>query len=153
LMVGCVDETDGFEISGGWEEFSSRVQAVCSYYGISEFVSWYEEVPRDSAVRFLSGTLEEKPEIYRTASPINYVTNDDPPLLLIHGELDTLVPYNQSEIMYQAYRQAGLEAELMKVSGAGHGFKQETDSPISHSFDDICEMTLDFFIKHLLLDI
>ena len=132
-------------------KFSSRVQAVCSYYGISDFVGWKGEVP-DVAAKFLSGTRDEKPEIYKAASPINYVNTDDPPLLLVHGELDPGVPYMQSEIMYQAYQQAGLEAELINVSHAGHGFKQLTDSPISPSFDEIEQVRLDFFIKHLLLN-
>ena len=142
----------GLEGNGSWEELSSRVQAVSADYGISDFVISYKENPRDSVVWFLSGTLEEKPEIYKAASPINYVTKDDPPLLLIHGELDSTVPYNQSEIMYQAYQQDGLEAELIKVSHAGHGFRQETDNPISPSLDEIEQVRLDFHIKHLLLN-
>ncbi|MFC1966339.1 alpha/beta hydrolase fold domain-containing protein [Chloroflexota bacterium] len=153
MMVGLVDETAGLEGNGGWGEFSSRVQAVCSYYGPSDFVStYYEKGSRPSNIKFLGGTMEEKPEIYKTASPINYVTKDDPPLLLVHGELDETVSYNQSEEMYQAYQRAGLEAELIKVNYAGHIFKQLTDSPISPSLDEIQQARLDFFIKHLLLN-
>ncbi|MFC2002994.1 alpha/beta hydrolase fold domain-containing protein [Chloroflexota bacterium] len=149
MMVGLVDETAGLEGNGGWGEFSSRVQAVCSYYGPSDFVS---RVSHPSHVQFLGGTLEEKPEIYKAASPINYVTKDDPPLLLIHGELDETVPYNQSEKTYQAYQQAELEATLIKVSHAGHIFRPAGDSPISPSHDEIEQIRLEFFIKHLLLN-
>ncbi|MFC2002710.1 alpha/beta hydrolase family protein [Chloroflexota bacterium] len=123
-----------------------------STFGGSELVSKYEEAPGDVFVPFLGGTPEKQPEIHRTASPINYVTKDDPPLLLIQGDLDLLSPYNQSEKMYQAYQHAGLEAMLIKVSGAGHGFRQATDSPISPSRDEINQIRLDFFIKHLLLN-
>ncbi|GAI35824.1 unnamed protein product, partial [marine sediment metagenome] len=151
MMVGCADETAALEGNGGWADFSSKVQAVCSYYGPSDFVSSSEEFSRPSHVQFLGGTLEEKPEIYKAASPINYVTKDDPPLLIIHGELDETVPYNESEEMYQAYQQAGLEAMLIKVSHAGHIFRQLTDSPISPSLDEIEQVRLDFFIKHLLI--
>ncbi|MFC2002135.1 alpha/beta hydrolase fold domain-containing protein [Chloroflexota bacterium] len=146
-MVGLVDETAGLEGNGGWEEFSSRVQAVCSYYGPSAFTR-----DRPSHVLFLGGHLDEMPEIYKAASPINYVTKDDPPLLLIHGELDETVPYGDSERMYQAYQLAGIEAELIKVSYAGHIFRQLTDSPISPSRDEIEQIRLDFFIKHLLIN-
>jgi dipeptidyl aminopeptidase/acylaminoacyl peptidase len=151
-MVGLVDKTAGLEGHGGWEELSSRVQAVYADYGVSDFISQYEEGKVWSTAKFLNGTPEEKPEVYEAASPINYVTKDDPPLLLIHGEFDSTVPYNQSEIMYQAYKQAGLDSELIKVSNAGHGFIQVTDSPISPSLDDIEQVRLDFFIKHLVLD-
>jgi len=146
MMVGLVDKTAGLEGNGGWEEFSSRVQAVVPYFGPSELRRG------TSTVKFIGGTLEDKPEIYKIASPINYVTEDDPPLLLIHGEQDTTVPYNHSEQIYRSYQQAGLEAELIKVSNAGHGFRQETDSPISPSLDEIEQERLDFFIKYLLLN-
>lgn len=155
MMVGLVDETVGLEGNGGWQEFSSRVQAVCSFYGPTDFVSRYIEKPvstHPTHIKFLGGTMEEKPEIYKAASPINYVTEDDPPLLLVHGELDETVPYSDSKRMYQAYQQAGLEAELVKVSGAGHNFLPAGDSPVSPSIDEIHKMRLDFFIKHLLLN-
>ncbi|MBA7493238.1 hypothetical protein ES702_03794 [subsurface metagenome] len=88
--------------------------------------------------------------IYRLASPITHVTADDPPLLLVHGELDRTVPFSQSKTMHQAYQQVGLEATLIKVAGAGHSFKQVTDKPISPSHKEIEQMVRDFFIKHLL---
>ncbi|MFC1933294.1 alpha/beta fold hydrolase [Chloroflexota bacterium] len=164
MMVGLVDEMAGMEGNGGWEEFSSRVQAVVSYCGNADFIRSYEEREARFAARGLpypdtgpnvirfGGHLDEVPEIYKAGSPINHVTEDDPPLLLAHGELDTKIAYDRSEEIYQAYLEAGLEAELIKVSNAGHSFSQETDSPISPSFDDIYEMTLDFLIKHLLLN-
>jgi len=94
--------------------------------------------------------MEERPEAYVLASPITHVTADDPPLLLVHGELDQTVPFAQSEAMYQAYQQAGLEAALIKVTGAGHGLKQVTDTPISPSRSEIEGLVLKFFLKRLL---
>ena len=41
MMVGCADETAGLEGNGGWEGFSSRVRAVCSYFGPSDLTSLY----------------------------------------------------------------------------------------------------------------
>jgi len=160
MMVACADETADLEGNGGWSEYSSRVQAVCSYYGATDFPSWYPTEPNDqtrSAIeQFLGGTLDEFLEIYEAASPTNYVTADDPPLLLVHGDLDPQVPFAQSEIMYRVYQQAGLEATLIEVTGGGHGgkggvFQQVTDSPISPSFGEIHQIVLDFFIEHLIV--
>ena len=78
------------------------------------------------------------------------MTADDPPLLLVHGELDSVVPIIVSGKMYKAYQQAGLEASLKKVSGADHVFEKVTDSPISPSMEGIEQIVLDFFVKHLL---
>ena len=97
---------------------------------------------------FIGYALEENPEAYEAASPINYVTDDDPPLLLVHGELDFIVPFTQSEAMYQAYKRAGLEAKLVKVKNAGHGFL--SNNTISPSIEEINQIVLQFFVEHLL---
>jgi len=159
MMVGCADETVGLEGNGGWAEFSSRVQAVVSYYGPTDLAIVYRykearsgSVPDDFAyVEFLGYHLEENPEMWEAAGPINHVTADDPPLLLVHGELDSVVPIIRSERMYGAYQQAGLEASMIRVSDADHQFKKATDSPISPSLDEIEQIVLDFFVEHLLL--
>ncbi len=153
MMIGCADESAGLEGNGGWAEFSSRVQAVCSLMGPSDFTtnSNVQSALVDPAlIQFLGGTAEEKPDIYRLASPITHVTQDDPPLLLIHGELDQTVPYEQSERMHEAYQQAGLDATLIKVAGVGHGWEQITGDPDSPSPVEIyVQIVLDFFKRHL----
>ena len=90
------------------------------------------------------------PQAYWPASPINYISPNDPPLLMVHGDLDPVVPLEQSQLMLEAYRQAGLEATLVVVTGAGHGFKPLTESPVSPSLEEIEQFVLDFFLKHLV---
>jgi acetyl esterase/lipase len=61
---------------------------------------------------------------YKTAwaaSPINYVSKDDPPTLLIHGDADRTVPFDQSELMESALRKAGVPVKLIRIEGADHG--------------------------------
>jgi dipeptidyl aminopeptidase/acylaminoacyl peptidase len=60
-------------------------------------------------------------KLYWEASPVNHVTPDDPPFLLIHGDGDKTVPYQQSEIMEAALRKAGVPVKLIRVPGGGHG--------------------------------
>ena len=55
------------------------------------------------------------------ASPVTHVTADDPPFLLIHGDADDVVPFEQSEELRDALKAAGVEVELVRVKGAGHG--------------------------------
>ncbi len=59
--------------------------------------------------------------LYREASPITYVTPDDPPLLLVHGDADQVVPFKQSELILAALEEQGVEARLIRIRGAGHG--------------------------------
>lgn len=61
---------------------------------------------------------------YKTAaaaSPITYVSADDPPMLLIHGDADRTVPFHQSEMMEAALRKANVPVKLIRIEGADHG--------------------------------
>jgi dipeptidyl aminopeptidase/acylaminoacyl peptidase len=57
----------------------------------------------------------------KSASPVTYAKPDAPPLLILHGNKDMVVPYNQSERKYAALRQAGVECYFVTVDGGGHG--------------------------------
>ncbi|MGH9838959.1 MAG: alpha/beta fold hydrolase [Blastocatellia bacterium] len=57
----------------------------------------------------------------RNASPINYVSPDDPPFLLVHGDADAIVPFHQSEMMEAALKKVGVPVKLIRVEGGGHG--------------------------------
>lgn len=54
-------------------------------------------------------------------SPIQHVSNDDPPVLLVHGDADALVPLSESENILELLREAGVTSELVVIEGAGHG--------------------------------
>jgi acetyl esterase/lipase len=55
------------------------------------------------------------------ASPITYVSSKAPPFLLMHGDADPMVPFHQSELMQAALQKAGVEVELLRIPGGGHG--------------------------------
>lgn len=148
LMVGCADEIAGLEGKGGWEKYSSRVQAVCSYYGPAD-LTHMQDGDTTAPAQFLGGTPKEKPEAYGLASPVTYVSPEDPPLLMIHGNTDMVVPYTQSVTMQQAYLNWGLEVELVKVLNAGHGFQPVNNKTISPTQQEIFQKTLDFFVQEL----
>ena len=57
-------------------------------------------------------------KLYQEASPINHVSFDDPPFLIVHGDADKIVPYQQSENMEAALRKAGVPVKLIHVSPA-----------------------------------
>ena len=65
------------------------------------------------------GTVEYRQLV--EASPLTYVSSDDPPFLLLHGDADPTVPFEQSEIIKTALSKAGVEVELLKIPGGGHG--------------------------------
>ena len=79
--------------------------------------------------RFLLGIDRPLPEAkdsaeYRMhveASPVTYITRDDPPFLLMHGDKDEQVSYSQSEEMEAKLKSAGVPVKLLRIAGAGHG--------------------------------
>jgi acetyl esterase/lipase len=149
LMVACTDETAGLEGNGSWETYSSRVQAVCSYYGPTDLMSMQDGGDTAAPAKFIGGSLLEKPETYKLASPVTYVTLDDPPLLMVHGQSDRVVPYAQSVKMLDAYLKLGLKVELVEVLNAGHGFQPVGDKAISPTQQEIFQKVLDFFVREL----
>ena len=84
----------------------------------------------------------------KKASPVTYVTDDDPPFLIVHGELDTVVLPIQSQELYDKLTAAGLPATLVMVWNAGHGFRP-VGGPISPSREEITKIMADFFDRHL----
>ena len=54
------------------------------------------------------------------ANPITYVGGSEPPMLLLHGFMDALVPHGQSELLYDALKAAGNDVTFISVAGAGH---------------------------------
>ncbi len=83
---------------------------------------------------------------YRDASPIQHVSRDDPPTLLIHGDADIGVPIRHSEILQEKLRDAGVPVELLVIPDGGHGALfpgMAADAP------DYVQATVDWFDRHL----
>jgi dipeptidyl aminopeptidase/acylaminoacyl peptidase len=93
--------------------------------------------------------MDQKPENYRRASPVTWVSKDDPPLLVIHGTADSTVPLDQSIRMQTAYRKAGLAVELIKVENAEHSFKVAGDAPVTPNLQEIMRRSVSFFEQRL----
>jgi acetyl esterase/lipase len=101
---------------------SSAVDAVVAVSTPTDLTTLYNESPDAgfAAAQFLGGTPEQVPANYIAASPIDHVSPGDPPMLLIHGRQDPLIPVSQSKEMQAALTAAGIRNELLLVNG-GHG--------------------------------
>jgi acetyl esterase/lipase len=126
-MLGVTDRADGLEGDGGNTDFSSRVQAVVSFFGPTDLTrpGFRKEEQANNLAPLLGGSRAEQPEAYRRASPIRYVNKKAPSFLFLHGSDDPIVPVEQSRDMAARLRQAGVSARLEVVAGEGHGWKGE----------------------------
>lgn len=79
------------------------------------------------------------------ASPITHVTRDDPPVLLIHGDADRIVPFQQSEVMEARLAAAGVPVKLLRIAGADHG----PDFPGAKNLPDYKGEIVTWFDTHL----
>jgi acetyl esterase/lipase len=123
---GGVKELEG-EL-GAHQGVSSRVQCVVDEFGPSDLPAMKDHPSRldhDAASspegKLVGGRVSERNRVATAASPITYVTQDDPPFLIIHGNNDMVVPYNQSERLADALKKAQVECYFTTVDGAGHG--------------------------------
>ena len=78
--------------------------------------------------------------IGKKISPVNHVTDDDPPTLIIHGDADKLVPIQQAELIIDKLKQANVPCELVVKPGAAHGWA---------GMDKDIVTLADWFDKHL----
>lgn len=119
---------------------SSRVQAVVDYYGPTDFLKMDEHAlpsapfkhntPTSPESDLIGGPIVENDLLVARANPITYVTKDDPPFLIVHGDQDPLVPLHQSQMLEEALRKAGVPVKLYVVKGAGHGQGFDKDPAI-----------------------
>jgi acetyl esterase/lipase len=123
-LLGTTHKDDGLEGAGGNPDQSSRVQAVVSFFGPTDLTrnDWTEDVEKRFLVPFLGDTIKNKPEAYKKASPVTFVTKDAPPFLFFHGDKDPLVHSNQSTILAEKLEKEGVSAKVVIVEGEGHGW-------------------------------
>ena len=100
------------------------MQCVVDFFGPSD-LTLYTETPGIEGAYFvplLGGRSRDNLELYKRASPIEYVSKDDPPFLIVQGTADLLVPAIHSERLHEKLTAAGVQSELVTVKGKGHGW-------------------------------
>jgi acetyl esterase/lipase len=149
-LLGTSAGVAELEGEGGYPQQSSAVQAVADYCGPTDLTQMYRGQPEIEILtqimdQFLGGPVEERLDLARLGSPIEYVSPESAPFLIIHGEADEIVPLEQSVRLDAALRAAGVESELIVVKGAGHGFPPECEP----SPEQLLERCVEFFDRHL----
>lgn len=127
-LLGTSGDVKEFDV-GGNPGVSSRVQAVVDFFGPTDFTQMSKfpgamdhDSPKSPESELLGGPVQKNKDKAARANPITYVTADDPPFLIMHGDKDPLVPLNQSELLEAALKKAGVDVTFQVIKGAGHGF-------------------------------
>lgn len=159
VLLGTSGGDSYLEGEGGFPEYSSQVQAVVDHFGPTDFLKMNDTDLADKMDHFaadspeslfLGGALKERADLARLANPIEYVDPKDPPTFIGHGEKDGMVIINQSELLYDALKKAGVATEFIRVKNADHMYRPyKWDAVVSPSVSEINEMTITWFQKWL----
>jgi len=145
-LLGTTGNVKEFEGNGGWQNFSSHVNAVILVSAPTDLQRAFAEArqlgiseealaqPRADVEQFIGGRLEESKEKLARANPIAYVATDGPPFLLIHGDQDQVVSASNSIWLYEALKAANVPAELHILTGSGHNISGELSFPLIDGF-------------------
>ena len=122
LMLGTTSDAGDPRDEDKVLRVTNRVAAVVAYFPPTDLRPLVKE---DSPYRVHFPALRFDPNEADAVSPLQHVSPDDPPTLMIHGDKDTLVPLWHSEKMRDALKAQGVATDLLTIKGAGHGFRGE----------------------------
>lgn len=129
LMAGLTGDDGDPDSKDPIERTSSRVQAIVAWFPPTDLINWGREngykaigTLRPKFFVEIFGKVDDLETQLRSISPIEQVTPDDPPVLLIHGDRDATVPLQQSEVFKARYEEAGLPVKLVVQPNGGHTY-------------------------------
>jgi len=162
LMIGTAGTPGNPKAKDPVDRESSRVQAVACFFPPTDFLNYgkpgenalgrgvlkyfrapFEFMEYDRKINAFVLITDEKRrnEIGKQISPVYHVTKDDPPTLIIHGDADKLVPIQQSEIIIEKLKKAGVPSKLIVKKDAAHGWPKLVN--------DVAQLA-DWFDKYLV---
>ena len=147
LMMGLDQQPGKPKKKDPLEREPSRVQAVACFFPPTDFLNYgsagrdvfqafkeelqpfqapfdFHEFDKESKLFVPITDEQRRMNILRQISPITHVSADDPPVLIIHGNADKLVPLEQSERLIDRLKAAGVTAKLIVKPGAKHGWPE-----------------------------
>jgi len=147
-LLGTSGDEKAFDV-GANLGVSSRVQAVCDFFGPTDLLQMDRYAFGDARLKhdaadspeacLIGGPVQDNKEKAARVNPIIYVkTNAMPPFLIVHGDADPVVPHHQSELLFEALKKAGGNVQLHTIKGAGHGQGfggKEIDEKVGGFFD------------------
>ncbi|NOS68688.1 MAG: alpha/beta hydrolase [Verrucomicrobia bacterium] len=150
LMMAVKGEKGGADAKDPIDRESSEVQCVACFFPPTDFLNYSQ--PGEDAVgvgtlkEFKTGfgprsdTAEERQKLGREISPIYFVRSNVPPILIIHGNADKLVPIYQAEQFVKRCQESGVTAKLVVRDGKAHGWQ---------GMEKDLEIFADWFDEHL----
>lgn len=146
MLVAVAGPSAGWDV-GEWLGVPSSVNGVLSAWGPADLSR-----PDFIALQLL--LLEEvfgtdDPQALLRVSPVYYLTSSAPPFMVVHGELDAVVPVDQAVELNEGATDLGVQIATTLVANAGHELAQVyADKPIYPTLPDVVNQTVEFLTSH-----
>jgi len=144
MMVGYSSDIPELEGDGGHAEASSGVQAVVNFYGPCDLTTDFAK-KQDVVKKFMGGkTYEEAPDLYKQASPLFHLDEEDPPTLVFHGTIDEIVPISQSDRLVEKLNELEIQCVYERFEGWPHTMD------LAQAVNDRCFCSMERFLAENL---
>ena len=141
LLLATTSDMVEQDITKEFGKVTSRVAAVAVFSSPTDLKRWKGHLTKFFPFILNRVTaLNLEPQELNKFSPIFYVSPDDPPALIAHGDIDPGVPIIEGESMYLELSKAGVKSKFIKIEGGGHSFNN--DKPLAE--------TVSWFEKYLV---
>jgi acetyl esterase/lipase len=146
-------------------EYATRIQAAGTLYGptdLTKFPPAFAEYPTPevlsknqdkpwwrltyAAYKLLGAPVSQRLELANLANPSAHIDSRDPPVLIVHGELDDIVPISQSDLLFEALKAKGVEVEYIRDPNLKHSYRGKKGEPFEPK---LLDATIKFFDRHL----
>ncbi len=98
-----------------------RVAAIISNYAPTDFTDFDSKMSKFKSLTNWLGSKAGDASFRASVSPVTYIKKTSPPVFIVHGNADPIVPYEQSVILQQKLNEAGVYNEFITVDGGKHG--------------------------------
>jgi acetyl esterase/lipase len=109
-----------------YKNATPKVSAVVDFFGPADMVALYNQtmdpVSQYGITILIGGTPATNPAMYQQSSPINFITAQSPPTIILHGQKDSIVHVSQANTLKAKLQTAGVVHQLNIYPGVGHDF-------------------------------
>ena len=141
LMAGLLANDHRFDADCPGVD-NMKVAAIIDKYGITDVWDWAygPNKTSKSATNWLGGKAKDQ-AFAASVSPVTYISKNNPPIYIVHGDADPTVPYEQSVDLHKKLEAAGVTTQFTTIPGGLHGkFTKEQNSQVNKEI-------IDFLIK------
>ena len=150
-LLTALGKNSDFKGDSNLSGISPNFKCVASYFPATSLInpdlvpgSLFEK--QQSYTRILGDSLSNKPKLAKLLSPTEHLEACSPPILLLHGENDKVLPVINSTFMMDVAKEKNADVELLIIKNAGHSFK---GSNISPSMEELNNYAAIFILSHL----